>query len=57
MLAASIIALMMEAASTCEKSVNLYQTTRCNNPQASHLQKEEKYVKTNKCSNVKIELN
>jgi hypothetical protein len=32
-----LIALMMEAASTSEKSVNFYQTTRCNNPEDSHL--------------------
>jgi hypothetical protein len=42
LLAASIIsamteALMMEAASTTEKPVNFYQTTRCNNPEDSHL--------------------
>jgi hypothetical protein len=37
-LAASIIiALMMEAASTSETSVNVYQTTRRNNPGDSHL--------------------
>jgi hypothetical protein len=30
--------LMMEAASTYETSVNFYQTTRCNNPEDSHLQ-------------------
>jgi hypothetical protein len=32
------IALMMEAASTSETSVNFYQTTRRNNPEDSHLQ-------------------
>jgi hypothetical protein len=31
------IALMMEAASTSEMSVNFYQTTRRNNPEDSHL--------------------
>jgi hypothetical protein len=31
------IALMMEAASTSETSVNVYQTTRRNNPEDSHL--------------------
>jgi hypothetical protein len=31
------IALMMEAASTSETSVNLYQTTWRNNPEGSHL--------------------
>jgi hypothetical protein len=37
-LAASLIALMMEAASTSETSANFYQTTRRNNPEDSHLQ-------------------
>jgi hypothetical protein len=32
-----IIALVMEAASTSETSVNLYQTARRNNPDDSHL--------------------
>jgi hypothetical protein len=32
-----LIALMMEAASTSEMSVNFYQTTRRNNPEYSHL--------------------
>jgi hypothetical protein len=32
-----IIALMMEAASTSETSVNFYQTTWRNNPEDSHL--------------------
>jgi hypothetical protein len=36
-LAASIITLMMEAASTSETSVNFYQTTQRNNPEDSHL--------------------
>jgi hypothetical protein len=31
-------ALIMEAASTSEKSVNFYQTTRRNIPEESHLQ-------------------
>jgi hypothetical protein len=31
-----LIALMMEAASTSEASVNFYQTTRRNNPEGSH---------------------
>jgi hypothetical protein len=35
--ASIIIALMMEAASTSETSVNVYQTTRRDNPQDSHL--------------------
>jgi hypothetical protein len=37
-LAASIIALMMEAAGNSETSVNFYQTTRLNNPEDSRLQ-------------------
>jgi hypothetical protein len=32
-----MIALMMEAASTSETSVNFYQTTRHNNPEVNHL--------------------
>jgi hypothetical protein len=32
-----MIALMMEAASTSETSVNFYQTARRNNPEDSHL--------------------
>jgi hypothetical protein len=32
------MALMMEAASISETSVNFYQTTQCNNPEDSHLQ-------------------
>jgi hypothetical protein len=35
--ACCLIALMMEAASTSETSVNLYQTTRRNNPEERHL--------------------
>jgi hypothetical protein len=31
------VALMMEAASTSETSVNLYQSTRRNNPEYSHI--------------------
>jgi hypothetical protein len=31
------LALMVEAASTSEKSVNFYQTTRHNNPEVSYL--------------------
>jgi hypothetical protein len=33
----AMIALMMEAGSTCETPVNLYQTTRRYNPDDSHL--------------------
>jgi hypothetical protein len=35
--ASKAIALMMEAASTSETSVNFCQTTRRNNPEVSHL--------------------
>jgi hypothetical protein len=34
---AAVVALMMEAASTSETPVNVYQTTRRNNPEDSHL--------------------
>jgi hypothetical protein len=37
---AIIIALMMEAASSSEMSVNFYQTTRRSNPEDSHLKIE-----------------
>jgi hypothetical protein len=36
-----LIALMMEAARTSETLVNFYQTTRCSNPEDSHL----RYIK------------
>jgi hypothetical protein len=36
MFVASIMSAMMEAASTSEKSLNFYQTTRSNNPVDSH---------------------
>jgi hypothetical protein len=46
-LAASIIiALMTEAASASETSVNFYQATRHNNPEDSHL-------RTHRCENLK----
>jgi hypothetical protein len=32
------IVLMMEAASTSETSINVYQTTWCNNPEDRHRQ-------------------
>jgi hypothetical protein len=38
MIAASIIALMMEAANTSEMLVTFYQTTWHNNPEDYHLQ-------------------
>jgi hypothetical protein len=37
------IALMMEAASTTEMTVNFYDTTWCNNPEDSHLHNGLKY--------------
>jgi hypothetical protein len=39
-----LIALMMEAASTSETSVNVYQTARRNNPEDSHFQEIRKIV-------------
>jgi hypothetical protein len=36
---AESIVLMMEAASTCETSLNVFQTTRRYNPEDSHLQR------------------
>jgi hypothetical protein len=33
----SLIALTVESASSSERSANFYQTTRCNNPEDSHL--------------------
>jgi hypothetical protein len=38
-LAASIIALMLAAASTSETSINFYKTTWCYKPEDSHLEK------------------
>jgi hypothetical protein len=35
-----VIALMMEAESTSQTLVNFYQTTRHNNPEDSHLRRE-----------------
>jgi hypothetical protein len=40
----SLIALLMEAASTSEMLVNFYQTTQCNIPEDSHLQKIDCFV-------------
>jgi hypothetical protein len=42
-----LTALMMEAASTSEKSINFYHTTRRNTPEDSHLQ-EENYIDENR---------
>jgi hypothetical protein len=42
--AASIIALMMEAARTSETLVNFFQTARCYNPEDSYLHMSEDYV-------------
>jgi hypothetical protein len=43
------LALMMEAASTTETMVNLYQTTQRNNPEDSHLH-------THRCENLNLTL-
>jgi hypothetical protein len=40
----TIIALMMEAVSTFETSVKLYQSTRCNIPKDSHLLYNDPFV-------------
>jgi hypothetical protein len=40
-----VIALMMEAARTSEKLVNIYQTIRCYNPEDSHLQGMKGFTK------------
>jgi hypothetical protein len=40
----SSIALMMDAVSTSETSVNFYQTTRRNIPENSHLQMDSKFM-------------
>jgi hypothetical protein len=44
-LAASVIALMMEAARTSETLTDFYQTTRRYNPEDSHLRKENENEK------------
>jgi hypothetical protein len=49
-----LFALMMEAASTSETSLNFYQTTRRNIPEGSHLQPKTS-VKTTGVSGSKIE--
>jgi hypothetical protein len=49
------IALMMEAASTSEMSVNFYQTTRRNNPADSHLcTRRRENFKSHKICHLKI---
>jgi hypothetical protein len=40
-----LITVMIEAARTCETSVNFYQTTRCNIPQDSHLQSQGNFLR------------
>jgi hypothetical protein len=46
------IVLMMEAATTSETSVNLYQTTQCNIPKDSHLHtRHRKNLKSHQISN------
>jgi hypothetical protein len=44
MLAASIMALMLKAASTSETSVNFYQTKEHHNPKGSHIQSIKMYI-------------
>jgi hypothetical protein len=44
-----MFALMMEAASTSETSVNFYRTTRRNNPEDSHLQRKMKITYVHIC--------
>jgi hypothetical protein len=46
-LAASIISLVMKAASISETSVNVYNTTRRNNPEDTHLQALEIFASRN----------
>jgi hypothetical protein len=43
----AIISLMMEAGSTSETLVNLYQSTQCYNPENTHLPKEPELNITN----------
>jgi hypothetical protein len=45
-----LIAMMMEAESTYERSVNIHQTTRRNNP-------EDSYLHTRRHENLKIHYN
>jgi hypothetical protein len=42
-----LVALMMEATSTSETSVNFYQTTRLNKPEDSHLLSLSESLSTN----------
>jgi hypothetical protein len=49
-----LVALLMEAASTSETSVNVYQTTRRNNPEYSHLHAGHR--ENLKSHNVKMDL-
>jgi hypothetical protein len=52
-----LIALMMEASSTSETSVNFYQTTRRNNTEDSHLRtRRRKNLKSHKVSHYKDQL-
>jgi hypothetical protein len=51
---ACLIILMMEAVSSSKKSVNIYQTSRCNIPKDSHLP-FDLYVRIGPQSDLKIE--
>jgi hypothetical protein len=50
-------ALMMEAVSTCEKSVNFYETTRRNIPEDSHLHtRHREHLKSQQVLSLTVEV-
>jgi hypothetical protein len=52
-----VIAMMMEAASPSETSVNSYQTTRLNNPEDSHLRaRRRENLKSQSDVSIKVEV-